>query len=70
LIAGGAAAGLLLGLLVALGIEFVNRPVRSPRQLEQLDLPVIGLVPLIKSKPQPRAGRLRGFLSREKRLAA
>jgi uncharacterized protein involved in exopolysaccharide biosynthesis len=70
LIAAGAAAGLLLGLLVALGIEFVNRPVRSPRQLEQLDLPVIGLVPLIKSKPQPRAGRLRGFLSREKRLAA
>ena len=70
LIAAGAAAGLFLGLLVALGIEFVNRPVRSPRQLEQLDLPVIGLVPLIKSKPQPRAGRIRGFLSREKRLAA
>jgi succinoglycan biosynthesis transport protein ExoP len=70
LIAAGAAAGLLLGLLAALGIEFVNRPVRSPRQLEQLDLPVIGLVPLIKSKPQPRAGRVRGFLSREKRLAA
>lgn len=70
LIAAGAAAGLFLGLLIALGIEFVNRPVRSPRQLEQLDIPVIGLVPLIKSKPQPRPGRLRGFLSREKRLAA
>jgi len=70
LIAAGAAAGLLLGLILALAIEFVNRPVRSPRQLEQLDIPVIGLVPLLKSKPQARTGRLRGFLSREKRLAA
>lgn len=70
LIAAGAAAGLLLGLILALAIEFVNRPVRSPRQLEQLDIPVIGLVPLLKSKPQTRTGRLRGFLSREKRLAA
>ena len=70
LVAAGAAAGLLLGLVLALAIEFVNRPVRSPRQLEQLDIPVIGLVPLLKSKPQARTGRLRGFLSREKRLAA
>jgi uncharacterized protein involved in exopolysaccharide biosynthesis len=70
LIAGSAVAGFLLGLVLALGIELVNRPVRSPRQLEQLDLPVIGLVPLIKTKPQPRNWRLRGFLSREKRLAA
>ena len=69
LMAAGAAAGLLLGLLVALGIELVNRPVRSPRQLEQLDIPVIGLVPLIKAAPRPRRRRLRGFLSREKRLA-
>jgi uncharacterized protein involved in exopolysaccharide biosynthesis len=70
LIAAGAAAGLLLGLLLALGIELINRPVRSPRQLEQLDVPLIGLVPLIKTKPQARTGRLRGLLSREKRLAA
>jgi uncharacterized protein involved in exopolysaccharide biosynthesis len=70
LIAAGAAAGLALGLLIALGLEFVNRPVRSPRQLEQLDIPVIGLVPLLKSRPQARTGRLRGLLSREKRLAA
>jgi uncharacterized protein involved in exopolysaccharide biosynthesis len=70
LIAAGAGAGLFLGLLLALGIELVNRPVRSPRQLEQLDVPLIGLVPLLKSKPQARTGRLRGFLSREKRLAA
>ena len=70
LIAGGAAAGLLLGLLIALGLELVNRPVRSPRQLELLDVPVIGLVPLIKTKSQPRPKGIRGLLSREKRLAA
>ena len=70
LIAAAAAAGLALGLLLALAIELVSRPLRSPRQLEQLDLPVIGLVPLIKTKQQPRQIGLRGLLSREKRLAA
>ena len=54
LIAAAAAAGLGFGLLLALGLELVNRPVRSPRQLEQLGLPVIGIVPLIKSKPRAR----------------
>jgi uncharacterized protein involved in exopolysaccharide biosynthesis len=70
LIGVGAAAGLILGLLLALVIELVNRPVRSPRQLEQLDLPVIGLVPLIKTKAQPGAKGIRKMLSREKPLAA
>jgi uncharacterized protein involved in exopolysaccharide biosynthesis len=70
LIAAGAAAGLVLGLLIALGLEFVGRPVRSPRQLEQLGIPVIGLVPLIKTKTQSRPSGLRGILKREKRLAA
>ena len=68
LIAAGAAAGLALGLLLALGMELINRPVRSPRQLEQLGLPVIGLVPLIK--PKQRARRFPAFWSREKRFAA
>jgi polysaccharide biosynthesis transport protein len=67
LIAAGAAAGLILGLILVLGLELVNRPVRSPRQLEQLGLPVIGIVPLIKSKPRARLLR---FLSREGRYAA
>jgi uncharacterized protein involved in exopolysaccharide biosynthesis len=66
-VAGVLGAG--LGLLLALGLEFVNRPVRSPRQLEQLGLPVIGIVPLIQSKPRARR-LLPAFLSREKRLAA
>jgi uncharacterized protein involved in exopolysaccharide biosynthesis len=55
LIAGGAAAGLGLGLLLALGLEFLARPVRSPKQVEQIGVPVIGIVPLIKTKSrQPR----------------
>jgi uncharacterized protein involved in exopolysaccharide biosynthesis len=70
LIAASAAAGLGLGLLLALGLEFVNRPIRSPRQLEQLGLPVIGIVPLIGPKPRERRIPLPAFLSREKRLAA
>ncbi len=69
LIAAGSASGLFLGLLLALGLELVNRPVRSPRQLERLGIPVIGIVPLIKPKQQ-RTGRLSAIFSREKRLAA
>jgi succinoglycan biosynthesis transport protein ExoP len=68
LTAGGAAAGLALGLFLALGLEFVTRPVRSPKQIEQLGLPIIGVVPLLKTKT--RARRFPTFLSREKRLAA
>ena len=68
LIAGGAAAGLALGLLVALLLELAMKPVRSPRQIEQLGIPIIGVVPLLK--PKVRSRRLPGFLSREKRLAA
>jgi hypothetical protein len=68
LIAAGAAAGLGLGLLLALGLELVRRPVRSPRQLEQLGLPVIGVVPLLGPAKRPR--RFPGLPWREKRLAA
>jgi uncharacterized protein involved in exopolysaccharide biosynthesis len=68
LIAAGAAGGLIIGLLLALGLEFINRPIRSPKQIEQSGLPVLGVVPLLKTRQQPR--RMLGFLSREKRLAA
>jgi succinoglycan biosynthesis transport protein ExoP len=78
LIAAAAAAGLALGLMLALGLELVGRPVRSPKQLEQLGLPVIGIVPLIKSKASqlkphpstPRPKRFAGVLWRRKRYAA
>jgi uncharacterized protein involved in exopolysaccharide biosynthesis len=68
LIGGGAAAGLMLGLLLALALELATKPVRSPRQIEQLGLPLLGVVPLLQTKNSRR--RLPGFLSREKRLAA
>ena len=70
LIAGSAAAGLFFGLLVALGLELAMKPVRSPKQVERLGLPMIGVVPLLKTKTKSRGGRLPAFLSREKRLAA
>lgn len=70
LIAVGAGAGLVLGLVLALGLELLSRPVRSPRQIEQLGYPMIGVVPLLKTRMRPRSGRLPAFFSREKRLAA
>jgi uncharacterized protein involved in exopolysaccharide biosynthesis len=69
LMAGGAAAGLGLGLLLALALELLVRPVRSPKQIENLGLPMIGVVPLIKM-PTRHQGRFSNFFSREKRLAA
>ena len=70
LIAAGAAAGLVLGLLLALGIELVNRPVRSPRQLEQLGHAGDRARAADQIQAAARRRRVRGFLSREKRLAA
>jgi polysaccharide biosynthesis transport protein len=67
-ITGGAAAGLAIGLLLALGLELLTKPVRSPRQIERLGLPIIGVVPLIK--PKGRSHRFPAFFSREKRFAA
>jgi capsular polysaccharide biosynthesis protein len=69
LIAAGAAAGLGLGLLLALGMEFLSRPVRSPKQLENLGIPVIGVVPLIKSKSETTS-RFSQLSFRRKRYAA
>jgi uncharacterized protein involved in exopolysaccharide biosynthesis len=68
LIAAASAAGLVLGLLLALVLELAVKPIRSPRQLEGLGMPLIGVVPLLK--PKSRGRRLPAFLSREKRLAA
>jgi hypothetical protein len=58
----------MLALLLTLGLELINKPMRSARQIEELGLPVIGIVPMIKSKPHQR--RFPAFLRREKRLAA
>ncbi len=56
LILGGIAAGLALGLFLALGIELLNQPMRSPAQIEGLGLPVLGVVPVLTAtKPKRRA---------------
>lgn len=70
LIGAGAGAGLVLGLLLVLGVELLGRPIRSPRQIEQFGYPMIGVVPLLKTKTRTESGRFSRFFSREKRLAA
>jgi|KBSMisStandDraft_5_1062788.scaffolds.fasta_scaffold126130_2 uncharacterized protein involved in exopolysaccharide biosynthesis len=67
LIAGGAGAGLVLGLLLALALELATKPVRSPKQIQRLGLPILGVVPLLK--PNTRQRRLAGLFSREKKFA-
>jgi uncharacterized protein involved in exopolysaccharide biosynthesis len=67
LLAAGALGGLFLGLLIALGVELLNRPMRSPGQVEGLGLPVLGLVPIFESA-EPRR-RFRFLNRREARLA-
>jgi capsular polysaccharide biosynthesis protein len=68
IIAAAAAAGLALGLVLALIVEIVLKPIRSPRQLEQLGLPLLGVVPLLKSHKGLKKPGL--FRSRGTRLAA
>lgn len=53
-IAAGAVAGIVLGLLLALGVELLNRPMRSPGQVEALGLPVLGLVPVFDDGTRKR----------------
>jgi uncharacterized protein involved in exopolysaccharide biosynthesis len=54
LIGGGFLAGAGLGLLIALIIELLKRPVRSPVQVEGLGLPVLGIVPIMERGPKRR----------------
>lgn len=67
LIAGGAIAGLLLGLLLAFAVEFIRRPLRSPSQIEALGLPVLGVVPLLGAKK--KSGRFAFFRKKSPRFA-
>lgn len=68
MIAGGAAAGLALGLLLALGVELLARPMRSPNQVQALGLPVLGVVPVLRPEAR-RKRRFRLFRKREPRFA-
>jgi polysaccharide biosynthesis transport protein len=66
-IAGGAAAGLALGFLLALLVELLNRPMRSPAQLQSMGLPVLGVVPILQTNPRKK--RFAFFRKREAGLA-
>jgi polysaccharide biosynthesis transport protein len=66
-IAGGAGAGLALGFLLALLVELLNRPMRSPAQVQSMGLPVLGVVPILQTNP--RRKRFAFFRKREAGLA-
>ena len=66
-VAAGAAVGLGLGFLLALLVELLNRPMRSPAQVQSMGLPVLGVVPILQTKPRKR--RFWPFRKREARFA-
>lgn len=50
----GLLAGLMLGVLLALGFEYLDDTLKSPEDLEkQLGLPVLGVIPLLKAPETP-----------------
>ncbi|MGH9075946.1 MAG: Wzz/FepE/Etk N-terminal domain-containing protein [Acidimicrobiales bacterium] len=54
----GGVAGLLIAVVLVLLVDFLGLPARTPRQLEdQLEMPVIGIVPLQASVAQGAGGR-------------
>ena len=53
-ILGGAAAGIGLGFMLALLVELLNRPMRSPNQLNAMGLPVLGVVPILQTNARKR----------------
>ena len=67
IIAAGAGAGLALGFLLALLVELLNRPMRSPAQVQSMGLPVLGVVPILQTNPRKK--RFAFFRKREAGLA-
>jgi uncharacterized protein involved in exopolysaccharide biosynthesis len=66
-IVAGAGAGLALGFLLALLVELLNRPMRSPAQVQSMGLPVLGVVPILQTNPRKK--RFAFFRKREAGLA-
>ena len=58
MIAGGAAAGLGLGIVLALLVELLNRPMRSPNQVNAMGLPVLGVVPILQTSSRKKRFRI------------
>ena len=67
LIGAGAVIGAGLGFMLAMLVELLNRPMRSPAQLRGMGLPVLGVVPILQSKVRKK--RFGFFRKREPRLA-
>lgn len=67
-IGAGAAAGLGLGFVLALLVELLIRPMRSPAQVQSLGLPVLGVVPILQTLPRKKK-RFWPFGKREARFA-
>ena len=67
MIGAGAVAGLGLGLILALLIELLNRPLRSPAQVQSMGMPILGVVPILQTLQRKKRFGL--FKKREKRFA-
>jgi uncharacterized protein involved in exopolysaccharide biosynthesis len=66
-IGAGAAAGIALGFMLALLIELLNRPMRSPAQIQSMGFPVLGVVPILQANARKK--RFGIFRKREARFA-
>ena len=62
-IGAGAAAGIAFGFLLALLVELLNRPMRSPAQVQAMGYPVLGVVPILQTNPRKK--RFAFFRKRE-----
>jgi polysaccharide biosynthesis transport protein len=61
LVLGGIGAGLLAGLILALAVELVLRPIRGPKEVERLTgAPPLGVIPMFDDK-RARAGGKRSL---------
>ena len=69
-VAAGALFGLILGFLLAMIVELIDRPLRSPAQIEAMNIPVLGVVPNFegpkKSRLRPKLWR--NFMRREVKI--
>ena len=58
IIAAGALSGLALGFFLAMIVELIGRPLRSPAQIEAMNLPVLGIVPDFQGRAKRKFWRV------------
>ncbi len=66
IIGGGALLGMALGFLLAMLVELVARPLRSPAQIEGMNFPVLGIVPDFSAKGA-KGGKLKADVGPKRR---